>query len=50
MKQNKEAFSIALSGAGRGLRRRDDGGVLINVQYKPNWNCQYASPHIMNIS
>jgi hypothetical protein len=26
---------------GRGLRGRDDGGNVNNVQYKSNGNCQY---------
>jgi hypothetical protein len=27
-----------------GLRGRDGGGDLTNVQYKPIWNCHYESP------
>jgi hypothetical protein len=27
--------AIDLSGAGRGLRRRDDGGNLTNIHYEP---------------
>jgi hypothetical protein len=34
----------ALSGVGRGLRWRDDGGNINNVQHKSNWNCHYESP------
>jgi hypothetical protein len=29
---------------GRGLKGRDDGGNVNNVQYKSNWNCHYRSP------
>jgi hypothetical protein len=29
---------------GRGLRGRDDGGNVNNVQYKSNQNCHYKSP------
>jgi hypothetical protein len=43
MKWNKKAPAIDLSGAGRGLRGRDGGGDLINVQYKPNQYCHYES-------
>jgi hypothetical protein len=46
----KKPLAIALWGVGRGLRGRDDGGNVNNVQYKPNQNCHYESPHIMNIS
>jgi hypothetical protein len=31
-------------GVGRGLRGREDGGNVHNVQYKSNWNCYYESP------
>jgi hypothetical protein len=46
MKHNKETSwnSFALSGAGRGLMDRDNGGDVTNIQYKPNWNCHYESP------
>jgi hypothetical protein len=45
-------LAIALSGAGRGLIGRDDGGDVTNIQYKPNQNCHYESPPpcIMNMS
>jgi hypothetical protein len=39
----KKPLAIALSGAEKGLRGRDDGGIVNNVQYKPNWNCHYQS-------
>jgi hypothetical protein len=42
--RTKKPLAIALSGEGRGLRGRNDGGDLTNVQYKPNWNCHYESP------
>jgi hypothetical protein len=29
---------------------RGDGGDLTYVQYKPNQNCHYESPHIMPVS
>jgi hypothetical protein len=40
----KKPLAIALSAAGRGLRRRDGGGDLTNVQCKPIWNCHNESP------
>jgi hypothetical protein len=43
-------LAIALNGAGKGLRGRDNGGDLTKIQYKSNRNCQYESPCIMNIS
>jgi hypothetical protein len=44
-------LAIALSGVVRGLRERDDGGNVNNVQYKSNLNCHYKSPPlIMNMS
>jgi hypothetical protein len=45
----KKPLVIASSGAGRGLRRRDDEGNVTNVQYNPNWNCHYESPSIYQI-
>jgi hypothetical protein len=39
-----KSLAIVLSGLGRELRGRDDGGDLINVQYKPIWNCHNESP------
>jgi hypothetical protein len=42
--RTKKPPAIALSGAGRELRRRDDGGHVTNVQHKPNMNCHYESP------
>jgi hypothetical protein len=53
MKQNyKKPLVIALSGTGRVLRGRDDGGNVKNIQYKSNWNCHCESPppHMMSIS
>jgi hypothetical protein len=44
--RTKKPFAIALSRMGRGLRGRDDGGNVNNVQYKPNWNCHYESPSV----
>jgi hypothetical protein len=40
--RTKKLFAIALSGAGRGLRGRDDGGNVNNVQYKTNWGAPVA--------
>jgi hypothetical protein len=48
--RTKKPLAIALSEAGRGLKERDGGGKVTNVQYKSNWNCHNESPHIMNIS
>jgi hypothetical protein len=39
-------LAIALRGVGRGLRGRDDGGDVNNVQYKINWSCHYKSPPV----
>jgi hypothetical protein len=36
--------ATVLSGVRRGLRRRDNGGELTNVQYKLIWNCHYEFP------
>jgi hypothetical protein len=46
MKSNrtKKPLAIALSGVGRELKGRDDGGNVTNVQYKSNRNCHYESP------
>jgi hypothetical protein len=41
--RTKKPLAIALSGAVRGLRRRDDGGDVANVRYKPNQNCHCES-------
>jgi hypothetical protein len=35
---------LALSGAGKGSRRRDGGDNLTNVQKKPIWNYHNESP------
>jgi hypothetical protein len=44
LKQNRnKPLAIALSGAGSGLRGRDDGGNVTNAKYKYNWNCHYES-------
>jgi hypothetical protein len=40
----KKSLAIAVSGAGKGLRGRDGGGNLTNVQCKPIWNCHNESP------
>jgi hypothetical protein len=50
MKQTEKLPAIALSGVGRGLRRRDVGGNVNVVQYKSNQNNHYERPPIMNIS
>jgi hypothetical protein len=40
----KKLLAIALSGAGRGLKGKDDGGHVTNVQYKSKWNYHYEPP------
>jgi hypothetical protein len=40
----KKPLTIALSGVGRGLRGRDDGGNVNNIQCKSNQNCHYEYP------
>jgi hypothetical protein len=51
MGEKKKPHVIALSEAGRGLRERNDGSDLTNVQYQPIQNCHYESiPRITNIS
>jgi hypothetical protein len=42
--RTKKSLAIASSGAGRGLRGRDDGGNETNIQYASNQNCHYESP------
>jgi hypothetical protein len=44
MKYNKNPLAIALIGVERGLRGRDNGSDVNNVQYKSNWNCHYMLP------
>jgi hypothetical protein len=46
MRQNKKPLAVALSGVGRGLRRRDHGICynVTNIQYKTNWNCHCDCP------
>jgi hypothetical protein len=39
----RKLLAIVLSGVGKGLRRRDDGGNVTNAQYKPNQNCDYVT-------
>jgi hypothetical protein len=48
--RTKKPLAIALSGVGMGLRGRDDGGDVTNVQYKSNQNVIMNPPSIMNIS
>jgi hypothetical protein len=43
-KLRRKLLAIVLSGVGRGLRGRDGGGDLTNLQYKSNWNYQNESP------
>jgi hypothetical protein len=43
--RNKKPLAIALSGVGKGLRGRDNGGNVNNVQYKSNQNCHYVPPY-----
>jgi hypothetical protein len=42
--RTKKPLAIVLSGAGKELRGRDNGGDITNVQYKPDQNCHYESP------
>jgi hypothetical protein len=37
-------LAISLSEVGKGLKGRNGGGDLIDVQYKPIWNCHSESP------
>jgi hypothetical protein len=41
--RTKKLLAIALRGVG-GLKGRDEGGNVANVQYKSNGNCHYESP------
>jgi hypothetical protein len=43
----KKFFAIALSGAGMGLRGKDSGDDITNLQYKPIWNC-HNEYHLYN--
>jgi hypothetical protein len=43
--KTKKPLAIVLSGMGRGLRGKDDGGNRNNVQYKTDQNCHCKSPH-----
>jgi hypothetical protein len=43
--RTKKPLAIALSGVGRGLRRRDDGGNVTNVQFKSNQNLYHDPPY-----
>jgi hypothetical protein len=45
----RKPLVIALSGVGRGLRGRDDGGNVTNAQYKSGRNGHYETTPIMNI-
>jgi hypothetical protein len=42
--RTKKPLAIALSGAGRGLRGRDNGGDVTNVQYRSIQNYHKDSP------
>jgi hypothetical protein len=49
--RTKKPFEIALSEVGRGVRRRNNGDNVMNVQYKSNRNYHYESPcRVMNTS
>jgi hypothetical protein len=48
--RTKKPLAIALSGGREGAEGERRGGHVTNVQYKPNQNCHYESPHIKNIS
>jgi hypothetical protein len=42
--RTKKPLEITLSGVGRELKGRGDGGNVNNVQYKSNQNCYYKCP------
>jgi hypothetical protein len=42
--RTKKPLAIALSRVGRGLKGRDDGDDVTNVQFKSSLNCRYESP------
>jgi hypothetical protein len=42
--RTKKPLAIAFSGVWRGLRGKDNGNNVTNVQYKSNQNCHYESP------
>jgi hypothetical protein len=42
--RTKKPLVIALSGAGKRLRGRNDEDNVTNVQYKSNWNCHHEFP------
>jgi hypothetical protein len=42
--QNKTMQTLAIAFSEAGSRRRDDGGNLTSVQYKPIQNCHNESP------
>jgi hypothetical protein len=47
--KTKKPIAIALSGVGRGLRGRGDGGNINNVQYV-QLELSLWIPHVINIS
>jgi hypothetical protein len=44
--RTKKLLAFALSREGMGLRGRNNGGNITNVQYKSNWNCHYECPSV----
>jgi hypothetical protein len=40
----KKPLAISLSGVEKGLRGRNNGDNINNVQYRSNWDCHYKSP------
>jgi hypothetical protein len=42
--RTKKPVAIALSEVGKGLRGRDNGSNVMNIQYKSNQNCHYKPP------
>jgi hypothetical protein len=44
MKYNNNPHAIALTGVEKRSRGRDSRSDLVNVQYKPTWNCHNESP------
>jgi hypothetical protein len=42
----KKPLAIALGGLGRGLKGRENGVNVNNVQHKSDWNCHLESPPV----
>jgi hypothetical protein len=46
--RTKKPLTIGLSGVGRRLRERNDGGDLTKVEQKFNQNFHYQPPHMIS--